>query len=123
MLEILSDTSDTTTVFTTYPQLASYVIITLVTAIGLMWKIVQSKTKSCELRLMDQITNSKEIIEEGKQDLRECYESHMVKDENLLNLTGRVGRLEGRLEGHEEAREDLRQMSENYVRVLNLLPK
>ena len=49
MLEILAEASST--VFTNYSELASYVILTLVGAVGIMWTIVQSKSKSVEKRL------------------------------------------------------------------------
>jgi hypothetical protein len=121
MLEILAEASST--VFTNYSELASYVILTLVGAVGIMWTIVQSKSKSVEKRLSEQIEFGKEAVEESKAALKECYDSNHLKDESLLSLTGRVGKLEGRLEGHEQAREDIKEMSENYAKVLNFLPK
>lgn len=79
--------------------------VTLVGTVTALWKVIHTSMKTTEERLT------------GKLD--ECESKHEEANRQIIDLTEKVGRVEGIVEGFNMARSEIRGLSEAVLERLN----
>jgi len=80
------------------------VIVSLSGAIAVLWKAMHHQMIKTEKRI--------------SLKLEDCEKRHVERDKWTVEMSEKVGKLEGLMEGHRQAREDLRNLS---VKVADLI--
>ena len=86
-------------------QIGLPIVGSLTGAVVFLWKSMHSYLTTSEKRL-----NKK---------LAECETKHEERDMWAVNMSEKVGKLEGLMEGHKQAREDLKKLSDQVIILLN----
>ena len=80
-------------------------VVSLSGAVAVLWKAMHSQMVKTEKRISVK--------------LNDCESRHVERDKWSVEMSEKVGRLEGLMEGHRQAREDLRDLSSRVVDILH----
>ena len=85
-------------------QIVIPLVMSLSGAIAVLWRAMHRQMIKTEKRISSK--------------LEDCEKRHKERDKWSVEMSEKVGKLEGLMEGHKQAREDLRNLS---VKVANLI--
>jgi len=84
------------------------VIAALVSAIGVMWKVLHGNMKSSEERLEKQLNAQDEK-------LSDCEERHAEKDRWAMDISEKIGELQGVVTGRQQFKEHLVELTGEVI--------